>query len=144
MLGTPALFATAYGNVGSSIYYALGVVAVYALGLTPLVVAAELPLDAQFAAETAELRAGMGEAATIADSYGVGTRRRLVRTRSRALGLKLAEVAHDHRAELIVVGAPVESRRGFRRAFPPEVMSVLREAPCRVMVATGPAAAGGV
>ena len=25
VLGTPALFATAYGNVGSSIYYALGV-----------------------------------------------------------------------------------------------------------------------
>jgi APA family basic amino acid/polyamine antiporter len=37
VLGTPALFATAYGNVGSSIYYALGVVAVYALGLTPVV-----------------------------------------------------------------------------------------------------------
>ena len=37
VLGTPALFATAYGNVGSSIYYALGVTAVYALGLTPLV-----------------------------------------------------------------------------------------------------------
>ena len=37
MLGTPALFATAYGNVGSSIYYALGVTAVFALGLTPLV-----------------------------------------------------------------------------------------------------------
>jgi basic amino acid/polyamine antiporter, APA family len=36
-LGTPALFATAYGNVGSSIYYALGVTAVFALGLTPLV-----------------------------------------------------------------------------------------------------------
>jgi APA family basic amino acid/polyamine antiporter len=32
VLGTPALFSTAYGNVGSSIYYALGVVAVYALG----------------------------------------------------------------------------------------------------------------
>jgi len=112
--------------------------------VAPLVVDAELPLDAQFDAETEELRAGMGEAATIADSYGVGTRRRLVRTRDRALGPTLAEVAHDHRAELIVVGAPVESRRGFRRAFPPEVMSVLREAPCRVMVATGPAAAGGV
>ena len=28
---------TAYGNVGSSIYYALGVTAVFALGLTPLV-----------------------------------------------------------------------------------------------------------
>ena len=37
VLGTPALFATAYGNVGSSIYYALGVTAAIALGLTPLV-----------------------------------------------------------------------------------------------------------
>jgi basic amino acid/polyamine antiporter, APA family len=37
VLGTPALFATAYGNVGSSIYYALGLTAVYALGLTPVV-----------------------------------------------------------------------------------------------------------
>src|SRR5205809_8114341 len=37
VLGTPALFATAYGNVGSSIYYALGLVAGSALGLTPLV-----------------------------------------------------------------------------------------------------------
>src|SRR5216117_2053830 len=37
VLGTPALFATAYGNVGSSIYYALGLVAGIALGLTPLV-----------------------------------------------------------------------------------------------------------
>jgi APA family basic amino acid/polyamine antiporter len=37
VLGTNALFATAYGNVGSSIYYALGVVAVAALGLTPIV-----------------------------------------------------------------------------------------------------------
>jgi len=37
VLGTPALFATAYGNVGSSIYYALGVTAAVALGLTPIV-----------------------------------------------------------------------------------------------------------
>jgi amino acid transporter len=37
VLGTPALFATAYGNVGSSIYYALGLTAVFALGLTPVV-----------------------------------------------------------------------------------------------------------
>ena len=34
--GVGALFSTAYGNVGSSIYYALGVVAAFALGLTPL------------------------------------------------------------------------------------------------------------
>ena len=37
VLGTGALFSTAYGNVGSSIYYALGLVATYALGLTPIV-----------------------------------------------------------------------------------------------------------
>jgi APA family basic amino acid/polyamine antiporter len=37
VLGAPALFATAYGNVGSSIYYALGLTAGIALGLTPIV-----------------------------------------------------------------------------------------------------------
>lgn len=37
VLGTSALFSTAYGNVGSSIYYALGLVTAYALGATPLV-----------------------------------------------------------------------------------------------------------
>ncbi len=36
MHGVGALFSAAYGNVGSSIYYALGVVAVFALGLTPV------------------------------------------------------------------------------------------------------------
>ncbi|MSO44897.1 MAG: universal stress protein [Thermoleophilia bacterium] len=37
VVGVPGLWATAYGNIGSSIYYALGLVAAYALGLTPLV-----------------------------------------------------------------------------------------------------------
>jgi APA family basic amino acid/polyamine antiporter len=37
VLGTGALFSTAYGNVGSSIYYALGLVASLALGMTPVV-----------------------------------------------------------------------------------------------------------
>jgi APA family basic amino acid/polyamine antiporter len=36
VLGTSALFATCYGNVGSSIYYALGLVAAFAAGLTPI------------------------------------------------------------------------------------------------------------
>jgi APA family basic amino acid/polyamine antiporter len=36
-VGVAGLFATAYGNVGSSIYYALGIVALHALGLTPVV-----------------------------------------------------------------------------------------------------------
>jgi APA family basic amino acid/polyamine antiporter len=37
VLGSPALSSTAYGDVGSSIYYALGVTAALALGLTPVV-----------------------------------------------------------------------------------------------------------
>jgi APA family basic amino acid/polyamine antiporter len=36
VLETRALAGTAYGDVGSSIYYALGLVAVFALGLTPI------------------------------------------------------------------------------------------------------------
>ncbi|MBI4187827.1 MAG: APC family permease [Chloroflexi bacterium] len=36
VLGVPALFSIGYGDVGSSIYYALGVVALVALGATPV------------------------------------------------------------------------------------------------------------
>jgi APA family basic amino acid/polyamine antiporter len=36
-VGVGGMFSAAYGNVGSSIYYALGLVAVHALGLTPVV-----------------------------------------------------------------------------------------------------------
>jgi len=35
-LGVPSLFSTGYGNVGSSIYYALGVTTAFALGAAPL------------------------------------------------------------------------------------------------------------
>jgi APA family basic amino acid/polyamine antiporter len=36
MLGIPGLFSAGYGDVGSSIYYALGIVALTALGATPI------------------------------------------------------------------------------------------------------------
>jgi APA family basic amino acid/polyamine antiporter len=39
VLGVPALFSAGYGDVGSSIYYALGIVAIMALGATPIVLA---------------------------------------------------------------------------------------------------------
>lgn len=39
VLDAPALFAVAYGEIGSSIYVALGIVAASALGLTPVVLA---------------------------------------------------------------------------------------------------------
>ncbi len=62
VLGTPALFATAYGNVGSSIYYALGLTAFYALGLTPLVFVVAGVIFAATAATYAEGTARFPEA----------------------------------------------------------------------------------
>ena len=62
MLGTGALFSTAYGNVGSSIYYALGLVAVYALGMTPVVFLISGVIFAATAATYAEATAMYPEA----------------------------------------------------------------------------------
>jgi APA family basic amino acid/polyamine antiporter len=52
--GVGALFAAAYGNVGSSIYYALGVTAAFALGLTPIAFAISGLIFAATAATYAE------------------------------------------------------------------------------------------
>ena len=38
-LGIPGLYSVGYGNVGSSIYYALGIVTLVAMGATPIVLA---------------------------------------------------------------------------------------------------------
>jgi len=62
VLGVPALFSTAYGNVGSSIYYALGVVALSALGVTPLVFIATGMLFVTTAWSYAEATAMLPEA----------------------------------------------------------------------------------
>src|SRR4029079_4166962 len=62
VLGTGALFSTAYGNVGSSIYYALGLVAVYALGMTPVVFVISGLIFAATAATYAEATAMFPEA----------------------------------------------------------------------------------
>jgi basic amino acid/polyamine antiporter, APA family len=40
VLGAPALFSVAYGEIASSIYFALGIVAAQALGLTPVILLA--------------------------------------------------------------------------------------------------------
>src|SRR5436189_5296800 len=62
VLGVNALFSTAYGNVGSSIYYALGLVASYALGLTPIVFLITGGIFYLTAATYAEARAMFPEA----------------------------------------------------------------------------------
>ena len=106
--------------------------------VAPLVVERELPLQAHMDGKLTSVKERLESAAAVASSYGVGVRREIVRTRPGSLGKKVARVAAERRAELVVVGAPVESRRGFRHAFPHEVFQVVRDAPCRVMIATSP------
>lgn len=105
--------------------------------VAPVMVDQELPLNANFDRETEDLKERLSRAKEIARSYGVSAKERIIRTRAGGLGRELAEVATDHRAELVVVGAPVESRRGFRRAFPAETLAIVRDAPCRVMIVSG-------
>ena len=94
-LGVPALFSTAYGNVGSSIYYALGVVAASALGLTPLVFVLTGLLFVTIAWSYAEATAALPEAGGSASfarrafnemvSFGVGWGQMLVYTATIAI-----------------------------------------------------------
>jgi nucleotide-binding universal stress UspA family protein len=106
----------------------------------PLVVERELPLNAHMDGTLTSLKERLDCAAAVAASYGVGVRRQIVRTRPGSFGEEVARVAAERRAELAVVGAPVVSRRGFQRAFSRDVLLLLRDAPCRVMIATGPVA----
>jgi basic amino acid/polyamine antiporter, APA family len=95
VLGVPALFSTAYGNVGSSIYYALGVVAAAALGLTPLVFVLTGLLFVTTAWSYAEATAAMPEAGGASSfarrafneliSFGVGWGQMLVYTATIAI-----------------------------------------------------------
>ncbi|TML45892.1 MAG: universal stress protein [Actinobacteria bacterium] len=105
--------------------------------LAPLYVDWELPLDAHFKREEAALRVELGRERAIAESYGVGAHTQIVRARPGELGRGVAEAAVEVRASLIVVGSPVDSQRGFRRPFSRDVWSVLNDAPCPVMIATG-------
>jgi len=111
--------------------------------VAPLVVERELPIDAHMDGTLTALKERLDHAAAVASSYGVAVRREIVRTRPGSFGEAVARVAAERRAELVVVGAPVESRRGFRRAFPRDVLLLARDAPCRVLIATGPVAGGG-
>ncbi|HOT22851.1 MAG TPA: amino acid permease [Thermoleophilia bacterium] len=95
VLGVPALFSTAYGNVGSSIYYALGVVAASALGATPLVFVLTGLLFVTTAWTYAEATAAMPEAGGASSfarrafnefvSFGIGWGQMLVYTATIAI-----------------------------------------------------------
>ena len=95
VLGVGALFSTAYGNVGSSIYYALGVVAAAALGLTPLVFVITGVLFIATAWSYSEATAAMPEAGGASSfarrafnefvSFGIGWGQMLVYTATIAI-----------------------------------------------------------
>jgi nucleotide-binding universal stress UspA family protein len=105
--------------------------------LAPLYVDWELPLNAHFKEEEAALRAELQQDRALAESYGVSAHTQIVRTRPGELGRGVAEAAAEVKASLIVLGAAVDSQRGFRRPFSRDVWSVLNDAPCPVMIATG-------
>jgi APA family basic amino acid/polyamine antiporter len=66
VLGAPALFSVAYGEIGSSIYFALGIIALHALGFTPVVLLAAgllfLLVTLSYAEGTAAIRETGGAA----------------------------------------------------------------------------------
>lgn len=108
----------------------------HVLLLAPLFVEWELPLDAHFHGEEKMLRVELGRERALAESYGIGAHGEIVRARPGQLGRAVAAAAEDVRASLVVVGAAIESQRGFRHPFSRDVWSVLNDAPCPVMIAT--------
>ena len=66
VLDAPALFSIAYGEIASSIYFALGIITLRALGLTPAVLLATgllfLVVSLSYAAGTAAIRETGGAA----------------------------------------------------------------------------------
>lgn len=107
--------------------------------LAPLYVEWELPLDAHFEVEEARLRLELARERALAETYGVRADGQIVRARPGQLGRGVADAAAKVRASLVVLGAPAASQRGFRRPFSRDVLSVLDDAPCPVMIATGTA-----
>jgi nucleotide-binding universal stress UspA family protein len=61
--------------------------------------------------------------------------------RARHAGRAIVEEAIGRNAELVILGAPRRAIGGRRRLFGGTVDYVLREAPCRVLIATGAQAA---
>jgi APA family basic amino acid/polyamine antiporter len=111
------------------------------VALTVLEVPLELQLDAELPGK-AEQKANdlLDEARAIGDAYGVAVVGRLVR--ARRAGRAIVEEAERRNSEIVVMGAPRHDehrRRG--RIFGGTVDFVLKNAPCRVMVAAAPRAA---
>jgi nucleotide-binding universal stress UspA family protein len=98
-----------------------------------------LPADAKLpeAEEIAEEL--LDDAQALVESYGVRAVTRLLRARK--AGPAIVEEVRRRDAELVVLGAPRHAIAGRRGLFGGTVDYVLRESPCRVLVAAGKRAA---
>jgi len=97
----------------------------------------ELPLETRLDEEEMRADEALDAAAAIAELYGVNVTERIVRARSP--GRAIVDEAVRRHSEIIVMGAPRGGRR--RGVFSDTVDFVLKNAPCRVMVAAGRKAA---
>jgi APA family basic amino acid/polyamine antiporter len=106
------------------------------VALRVIVLPLDRPVDADMSAEEEEADRLLDEARLAAETYGVRTIDRLVRARH--AGRAIVDEAVRRQSEIIVLGAP----RGRHKAiFGKTVDYVLKNAPCRVMVAAGKKAA---
>ena len=98
-----------------------------------------LPIDAELPEEEERAFELLEEARALVDAYGVRTVTRLVR--ARRAGPAIAEEAARRQAELIVIGARRRIAHGRTPIFGRTVDHVLKESPCRVLLAAGRKAA---
>jgi nucleotide-binding universal stress UspA family protein len=102
--------------------------------LAPLLVEPELPLDAHFADEERELHVRLERERALVESYGVAAKTRIARARAGELGRTVAKIADEERATLVMVGAEAGSPLALHRPAARDVRSILRDAPCRVLL----------
>jgi nucleotide-binding universal stress UspA family protein len=98
----------------------------------------ELSLDAELPEAEAEADDALDSAVAIGELYGVNVIGRLIRARSP--GRAIVREAERRQTEIIVLGAP-RTARPRRELFSETVDFILKNAPCRVMVAAGKKAA---
>jgi len=96
--------------------------------VTVVEVPVELPLDSHMFDEERAAKRVLAEAAAIGDLYGITVSGLVLR--GRAAGETIVQAAGVARTEIIVLSAP--------RKFGSTVDVVLKQAPCRVMVAATP------
>jgi basic amino acid/polyamine antiporter, APA family len=107
--------------------------------VTVIEVPLSLPLDARMPADEDRAEVLLDDAQALVESYGVRAVTRLLR--ARRAGPAIVEEARRRHAELTVLGSPRRAVGGRRRLFGGTVDHVLRESPCRVLIAAGTGAA---